>query len=179
MKKWIFFLLFFFSLTIGWSQSIELKTKELTIQNSFDNLTLQTYAVQGQLKVDELFEYLQLASNNNSQELNQQLQANIEQLFSKDFVQLSGIESKETFSVPLKWVEYWKTANVDVKFVQLIDSKLKDTHWIYSYQISYSTNGKQKTKQMEVKVHFQPQAKTFGDTQKEVWELKIKTIIFR
>lgn len=178
MRTWMIFLLFLCSLTISWSQSA-METRELTISNSFDNLTIQSYAVQGELKVQELVEYLRLVSvKTNSEELNKQLVANMEQLFSESAIQLSGIENKQSVYTVAKWLEDWKRAHVEIESLKLINSELKNTFWVYTYQLNYTLNGKQKTTKMEVNVNFQPQIKTFGTTKKEVWELKINKIDF-
>lgn len=178
MRTWIIFLLFSCSLTISWSQSI-METRELTISNSFDNLTVQSYAVQGELKVQELMEYLRLVSvKTNTVELNKQLAANMEQLFSESEVQLFGIENKQPVYTVAQWLEDWKNAHAEVVSMKLINSELKNTFWIYTYQLNYTINGKQKATKMKVNVNFQPQTKTFGTTKKEVWELKINKIDF-
>lgn len=178
MRRWIIFLLFSCLLTSSWSQSV-METRELTISNSFDNLTIQSYAAQGELKVRELFEYLRLASvETNTSEFNRQLTMNIEQLFSESVVHLSGIENKQPVYTVVKWLEDWKDAHVGVTSMKLTDSELKNSCWIYTYQLHYTINGKKKTATMKVNVNFQPQIKTFGTTRKEVWELKIKEIDF-
>lgn len=178
MRTWIIFLLFSCSLTMSWSQSV-LETRELTISNSFDNLTIHSYAAQGELKVQELVEYLRLFSvKTNTAELNKQLVANIEKLFSESTVQLSGMKSKQTIYTVAEWLEDWKASHAEITSLKQIESELKNTFWIYTYQVSYTISGKQKTANMEVKVLFQPRTKTFGTTKKEVWELKIKGIDF-
>lgn len=165
------------SLTISWSQSIGISTNELTIQNSFDKLTIQTYAAQGQSKVEELFEYLKLtALNENSSELDEQLLQNIHQLFTEKIVQLVSIDSKTRFYSTQQWVNDWKNSKITVERLELVDSQLKNDHWLNQYQLIYKVNGKQKTARMEVQIFFYPELKSFGETKKEVWELKIGSI---
>lgn len=165
------------SLTISWSQSIGISTNELTIQNSFDKLTIQTYAAQGQSKVEELFEYLKLtALNENSSELDEQLLQNIHQLFTEKIVQLVSIDSKTRFYSTQQWVNDWKNSKIIVERLELAGSQLKNDHWLNQYQLIYKVNGKQKTARMEVQIFFYPELKSFGETKKEVWELKIGSI---
>lgn len=171
----VFALLIF---STSWSQSV-LETKELIIKKSFDNLTLQSYAVQGELKVQELISYLQLIENkNNSTDLNKQISLNIEQLFNSE-AHLTGIESKADFFSPENWLKDWTSEGVTINSVTLLKSQLEDTSWIYEYQINYSKNGKQKTKKLTVRVKFQPRLKAFGNSSKVVWDLKIESIIFK
>ena len=165
------------SLTTSWSQSMEISTKELTIQNSFDKLTIQTYAVQGQLKVEELFEYLELISlNGNSPKLDKQLFQNIEQLFSEKTVLLHGVDNKTTLYSAKQWVNDWKNSKITVERLELNSSQLKHDHWLNQYLLTYKVNGRQKTKKIEVQIFFYPELKSFGETKKEVWELKIGNI---
>lgn len=174
------------TLTIGWSQSIEISTKKLTtqnsfdkltIQNSFDKLTIQTYAVQGQLKVEELFEYLKLISlNGNSPELDKQLLQNIEQLFSENIEQLDGVDNKTTLHSTKQWVNDWKNSKITVERLELNSSQLKHDHWLNQYLLTYKVNGKQKTKKIEIQIFFSPELKSFGETKKKVWELRIGNI---
>jgi len=180
VQNFVSFILCFISaasLTTSWSQSMEISTKELTIQNSFDKLTIQTYAVQGQLKVEELFEYLKLISlNGNSPELDKQLLQNIEQLFSENIEQLDGVDHKTTLYSAKQWVNDWKNSKITVERLELNSSQLKHDHWLNQYQLIYKVNGKQKTARMEVQIFFYPELKSFGETKKEVWELKIGSI---
>lgn len=84
MKSRILLIFFFFTLSFAWSQSIN-HTNEVSIENSFDKQTIQAYAIQAQVKVEELVEYLNLIQNpKNSEELNKQLKQTIMQLFSPD-----------------------------------------------------------------------------------------------
>lgn len=163
----------------GWTQSANEGVSELAIKGSFDNLTIQSYAGQAELKVEELFEYIQLLMDqSNSPELNQQLKINIEQLFM-DNPALTGIDSKSVVYDPLQWLAGWQNANVAIQSLKLLGSELKSTYWIYNYQLTYSIEGKEKTKKMDVQISFQPQTKSFGKTQKKVWDLKIGNVFFR
>lgn len=168
------------SQTISWSQSMDISTKELTIQNSFDKLTIQTYAAQGQSKVEELFEYLKLtAMNENSPELEEQLLQNIHQLFTEKSVQLVSIDNKTKFYSTKQWINDWKNSKITLERLELVGSQLKNNHWLNQYQLIYKVNGKQKTTRMEVQIFFYPELKYFGETKKEVWELKIGSIDFK
>lgn len=170
-------LLLMFLQTTARAQSIESSPRVQKIDRSFDNLTIQSYAAQAHLKVEELMEYLQLATDNsNSPALNAQLKANIEQLFSGEGVRLTGIESKLILSDPTQWLDDWKSADIRVESLKLTASELKDTYWIYTYQLTYQAGGRQKTKKMEVQVYLQPDIKAFGRAEKQVWELKIGNI---
>lgn len=163
-------------LTNSWSQSA-VETKELTIKNSFEQTNLEVYALQSQLKVNELFEYLDLLSRaENPLELNNQLQENIHQLFTDASIQLQGIDNKLTFSAVGKWINDWRNAKINVDQLELMDSQLKNTHWVNSYRLTYKINGKQVSRKLEIQVFFQPQIKKFGEQQKEVWEIKIGNI---
>ncbi len=170
-------LLLMFLQTTARAQSIESSPRVQKIDHSFDNLTIQSYAAQAHLKVEELMEYLQLAADkSNSPALNAQLKANIEQLFSGEGVRLTGIESQLILSGPSQWLDDWKSADIRVESLKLTASELKDTYWIYTYQLTYQAGGRQKTKKMEVQVYLQPDIKAFGRAEKQVWELKIGNI---
>lgn len=177
MKNWVIILISLLFTMNGWSQSIS-GSRELTIQNSFETAAVEVYALQAQSKVEELFEYLRLASDkNNSTELNEQIQNNIVQLFVDQPQQLMGIGSKDHTRNIKQWANEWKQAEIEE--LQLTDSRLYKTHWVYKYKLIYLTDGKKISKKMDVQVYFQPQTKTFGSTRKQVWELKIGNVILR
>ncbi len=185
MKHLILILFFSSFFSLAWSQSIEhvvkdAKVSEVTIQNSFDRITIQSYAVQAQSKVEELFEYLTLAQNPaNSADLNEQLKSNMAQLFIQgNKIQLTGIESKTTYATSNNWIDDWKESNVKIISLELIDSELKSSYWIYNYKLNYEINGKRRNKKMKIQVYFKPMTKSFGSEKRAVWDLKIGDVIF-
>ncbi len=180
MKSFILLLFFTFFIPFAWSQSIG-HVEEVTIQNSFDKVTIQIYAGQAELKVEELFEYLKAALNtDNTADLNEQLKSNMTQLFiQEDEIQLTGIESKTNYTTATNWIDDWKKTNVKIVSMERIDSELKSSYWIYKYRLVYQINGKQKEKKMTVQVYFKPQSKAFGKTRRTVWDLKIGSVIFQ
>lgn len=179
MKSRILLLFFSCTLSLAWSQSIE-QAREVTIENSFDEQAIQSYASQAQLKVEELVEYLTLIQNSeNSEELNEQLRHTITQLFSQDeALQFTGIKSRETSTDLLKWIDDWKHSQVKIISMELKHSKLEDSYWFYEYQLIYEVKGKKKDESMNVKVYFKPQSKSFGKTTKKVWDFKIGHVLF-
>ena len=185
MKNLILILFFSSFLSFAWSQSetkviTDTKVSEVTIQNSFDRLTLQSYAVQAQSKVEELLEYLSLAQNPaNPTDLNEQLESNMTQLFIQgNKIQLTGIESKTNYATSINWIDDWKESNVKIISLELIDSELKSSYWIYNYKLNYEINGKRRNKKMKVQVYFKPMTKNFGSEKRAVWDLKIGDVIF-
>lgn len=179
MKSGILLLFFSFTLSLAWSQSID-HTSEVTIENSFDKKAIQAYAVQAQVKVEELVEYLNLIQNpKNSEELNKQLKQTIMQLFSPDeAIQLMGTKNKKNAGNLEQWIEDWKHSNVKINSLELITSKLEPSYWINEYQLTYQINETKKGGKMSVQVYFKPYSKKFGKTTKTVWDFKIGHVLF-
>lgn len=179
MKNVLFLLFLSYFCSFAWSQSIGYKT-EVTIQNTFDNITIQTYANQAEMKVEELVEYLKMAQNpDNSTAFNAQLESTIQQLFiTEEPIQLLGIESKVPWTDSKQWLVDWKQSKVTIVSLELIDSELKDSYWNYNYQLVCQVNGKKIRKKMTVQVYFKQRSKSFGKTQRHVWDLKIGSVTF-
>ncbi len=185
MKNLILILFFSSFLSFAWSQSgfevnTNSKISEVTIQNSFNRITVNAYNIQAQSKVDELIEYLILAQNTaNSDELNAQLKSNVQQLFAtEETLVLKQIEGTQSTSNPEIWMESLNQSNVKIISGNLLNSELKSSYWIYTYEVRYELNGKSKKQKVEIQVFFKPQTKNFGSKRKAVWDLKIGNVIF-
>lgn len=178
MKKITLFIILFYSLTISWSQSINIETKATTIQNSFDKVSVQAYAVQANAKVDELFEYLNFISKTeNSSELGQQLAKNIRQLFTNEKpILLEGLDNSKRFYSVQEWLNDCEKVKIAIEKWELLHSKLEDDRWQNQYQLVYTVNGKRKTQKIDIEILLQPTEKAFGKTQKKVWEMKLGNI---
>lgn len=177
MKNGILLIFFSCMFSFAWSQSIE-HVNEVTIRNSFDKEAVQAYAVQAQLKVEELVEYLKLLQNSeNSDELNEQLKQTIAPLFSEDeAIQLTAIENKKTFNAPSKWIEEWMHSGVKIIALKLINSRLEHSFWMNEYQLIYQKDRKEKDRKINVQIYFKPQSKSFGKKTKTVWDFKLGSV---
>lgn len=175
MKNYITFILILFASSISWSQSINEVVKESTIQNTFDKATIQSYSVQANTKVDELFEYLNLMNeNNNSLALEHQLIENISQLFiDKKTIPLIDFENSKLFFTVQDWLNQIKKSTIKFESWKLINSKLKDNYWRNSYQLIYIVNGNKTTQKIDIQIFFYLDYKSFGKTDKKVWDIKL------
>ena len=185
MKNLILIIFFSSFLSLVWSQSgVEVTTNskisEVTIQNSFDRISVNAYNIQAQSKVDELIEYLKIAQNPaNSEELNAQLKSNVQQLFITDETLLiKQFESNEFSSNPENWMESLKQSKVKIISADLLNTEMKNSYWIYTYEFRYEVNGKSKKQKVKIQVFFKPQTKNFGSKRKAVWDLKLGNVIF-
>lgn len=178
MKKFTLFTILFFSFTKSWSQSMNVETKATTIQNSFDKVSLQAYAVQANTKVDELFEYLNFISKtDNSSELGKQLAKNIRQLFTNEKpILLEGLDNPKRFYSVQEWLNDYENGKITIEKWELLHSKLEDDRWQNQYQLIYTVNGKRKIQKIDIEILLQPTEKAFGKTQKKVWEMKLGNI---
>ena len=183
MKNLILILFFSSFLSLVWSQSgVEVTTNskisEVTIQNSFDRITVNAYNIQAQSKVDELIEYLKIAQNPaNSEELNAQLKSNVQQLFTMhETLVLRQIESNEFSSSPKTWMEALNQSKIKIISANLLNSEIKSSYWIYTYELRYEINGKSKKQNLKIQVFFKPQTKKFGSKSRAVWDLKLGSI---
>lgn len=178
MRYLILFVLCNFCVELS-AQTVQ-NTHSSSISDNFDALSIQAYAVNGQSKIEELIEYLNLMNSAGIEEdLDAQISSNILQLFSVNDLVIQGISSNVTFIDVRKWIADFKRSSSNKLTIHFKSSQLHDSYWKYTFDLSYEWNGKIVRKKMDVELLMSRLQKSFGNHQKQVWQQSIQKITFR
>ena len=189
MKNLIYIVLFFPMLMIGQSsgntnsqkESVSVSEKKQLdktagfIEKNFSKPIINAYQKRAVDKLNEFYNYLILLQNTNTSELQNELKQNVKLLFINDNVSFQNIINSQN-----------KKYNIDEILTQVIEKKLtfsmpfinQDAYlnhndFEFSYTIAVTVNNQVKQLNLTQKVYLFPVEKTFGNTKKAVWELKL------
>lgn len=190
MKPLFYILLFFPMLLIGQSSghtnaqeekvssTNELKKKALpanSIATNFSQKAIVAYANQSSQIITDFYSYLSLYNQTESKDgLRSELDKSILQLFVnpnilvEDFI--NGTNKKITL---LQLLQYCKDNNFVVTVSNIQNTAVHNNHFDIKYQLLITNNSQTKTYNFIQKVYLFPVLKTFGNTQKTVWDLKL------
>lgn len=166
------FFLFLSALVFG--QNLEIRQG---IKANFSQKSIQAYQENSQNKLDEFYEYLTLYSTEKDVELKSQIRENISSMVESEMeildftrpvpveIDLEGFLSKiEDQSFQFKIISGQNHGEVGMN------------HWMNSYVLSVSRNGKTSEFDVEQIIYFEPKEKQFGSKTKTVWEVKLGDI---
>jgi hypothetical protein len=185
MKHLIYILLFFPMFVIGQSTSqkeevsvakeVSLKKGAMnSISANFNSKVILAYANQSEQIITDFYSYLNLYNQSETTDLQNELDKSIQQMFvsettlMEDFI--NGTNKKITLLQLLKHCK----ENKFVITVNTIQNKaVNATSFDMKYQLIVTNKSETKTYNLTQKVYLFPKVKTFGNTQKTVWELKL------
>lgn len=189
MKPLFYILLFFPMLLIGQSSghtnaqeekvssTNELKKKALpanSIATNFSQKAIVAYANQSSQIITDFYSYLSLYNQSETAELKAEIDKSIQQLFVnpntlvEDFI--NGSNKKITL---LQLLQNCKDNNFVVTVSNIQNTAVHNNHFDIKYQLLITNNSQTKTYNFTQKVYLFPVLKTFGNTQKTVWDLKL------
>lgn len=190
MKKLIYIVLFFPIFVMGQSSGQTTSQKESTsathekvqidktagfIWNNFSKSAIKAYENRAIDKLNEFYSYLILLQDASSSDLQNELKQNIKQLLVDENLSFQNIIDFQN-----------KKYTIDEILMQVVDKKLKFTmpiinqnpymnHNDFEFTLTLKVELNNVSKQLNLtqKVFLFAAIKKFGDTQKEVWELKV------
>lgn len=179
MKQLLSIILILFFVAGAQSQSID-HVKSTRISDNFDALSIQAYSANGQEKVVEFVEYLNMLSNLNGQEgLKKELYQSIELLFKSGAASIQSMGSGAMQNDIQDWLHEFEDLNIKSIDLKLEDAQLGESHWTYIYTISFDKGNRKFSKKMMVELSMKKVVKSFGDHQKMVWQQHIQSISFK
>lgn len=188
MKHLIYIVLFFPIFMIGQSsgntnsqkesvsvdKELSKKTLASSISANFNSKVILAYANQSEQIITDFYSYLNLYNQSETADLQQELDKSIQQMFLSDTVLvedfINGTNKKITLSQLLQYCK----ENKFVITVNTIQNKaVNASSFDMKYQLLVTNKSETKTYNLTQKVYLFPKVKTFGNTQKTVWELKL------
>lgn len=189
MKNLIYILLFFPMLLIGQSSgnnnsvkeevvaAKELSKKTVPVNSiaaQFNAKVIAAYSNQSEQFIADFYNYLTLYSQSESADLQQEIDKSIlqmclsENMLVNDFI--NGSDKKITL---LQLLQLCKENKFVVTLSNIQNTALNANNFEMKYQLLVTNKSVTKTYNLVQKVYLFPVLKSFGTTQKTVWELKL------
>ncbi len=185
MKNLIYILLFFPIFMIGqsYSQKEEVSVaKEVSLKKgtmnsisaNFNSKVILAYANQSEQIITDFYSYLNLYNQSETTDLQNELDKSIQQMFVsettliEDFI--NGTNKKITL---LQLLKHCKENKFVVSINNIQNTSVNANNFDVKYQLLVTNKSETKTYNLTQKVYLFPKVKTFGITQKTVWELKL------
>lgn len=171
LSKWLFALL---TAGVCWSQDVS-DSRPATLQSQFSTAALAAYQDNGDGKIRDFYQYLNLLSDTEDVELKVQLQQSIYALFEDRNVVVQDILSETTAKIPLSYL----LENVfgrKIKFALLVtkpSDQIKRDFWTDDYSLQVSSPERTKTMRLSQVVYLRTKSKQFGESVKSVWNLSL------
>lgn len=189
MKKLVYILVIYPMLVIGQSSghtnnqkeevsvSKEVAKKVLpenAIATNFNSKVIVAYVNQGEQLIADFYNYITLYNQSETTDLQKEIDKNIQQMFVSENVLvedfINGTNKKITLS---QFLQYCKENKFVVTVSTIQNSNVNTSSFDIDYQLMVTNKSVTKTYNLTQKVYLFPVLKTFGSTQKTVWELKL------
>lgn len=189
MKNLIYILLFSPMLVIGQSSGNTDSQKESvlvakesskkqvffsSITNNLNAKVVVAYANKSSEVITDFYNYLTLYNQSETLDLQKEIDQSIKQMYwsenvlIEDFI--NGTNKKITL---LQFLQYCKENKFVVTVSNLQNTTVEANHFVMKYQLLVTNKSITKTYNLSQKVYLYPVLKTFGNTEKVVWELKL------
>ena len=159
------------------SVSKESSKKEVFFSSIKDNLNAKVviaYANKSSEVITDFYNYLTLYNQSETLDLQKEIDQSIKQIYwsenvlVEDFI--NGTNKKITL---LQFLKYCKENKFVVTVSNLQNTDVASNHFVMKYQLLVTNKSVTKTYNLSQKVYLYPVVKTFGNTEKTVWELKL------
>lgn len=189
MKKLIYIFILFPMFVIGQSSgntnskkeevsvSKESSKKVVFFSSITDNLNAKVvvaYVNKSSEVITDFYNYLTLYNQSETLDLQKEIDQSIKQMYwsenvlVEDFI--NGSNKKITL---LQFLQYCKENKFVVTVSNLQNTTVESNHFVMKYQLLVTNKSVTKTYNLSQKVYLYPVLKTFGNTEKAVWELKL------
>lgn len=155
----------------------ESSKKRLFFSSIKDNLNAKVvvaYANKSSEVITDFYNYLTLYNQSETLDLQKEIDQSIKQIYwsenvlIEDFI--NGTNKKITL---LQFLQYCKENKFVVTVSNLQNTAVESNHFVMKYQLLVTNKSVTKTYNLSQKVYLYPVLKTFGNTEKAVWELKL------
>lgn len=156
------------------NKELSKKAVASSISANFNSKVILAYANQSEQLIADFYAYLTLYNQSETADLQKELDKSIQQMFLSDTVLvedfINGTNKKITLSQLLQYCK----ENKFVITVNTIQNKAVNANsFDMKYQLLVTNKSETKTYNLTQKVHLFPVEKTFGNSKKTVWELKL------
>lgn len=154
------------------SQTNKINTNSIAYH--FNTLVISAYQEQAQHKIKEFYDYLNHYDTSTDPALDQELEHAIAQLLVSQEIQLPDFSNSVSSKTKLaSFLGSTKAHAMRFSVLSFGATKTQDSYFECTYQLQVTHQQEAKTYALIQKVFLFPKHKQFGQTQKEVWELKL------
>jgi hypothetical protein len=155
----------------------ESSKKRVFFSSIKDNLNAKVVVAYGNKSsevITDFYNYLTFYNQSETADLQKELDKSIQQMFVsettliEDFI--NGTNKKITL---LQFLQYCKENKFVVSVSNLQNTAVESNHFVMKYQLLVTNKSVTKTYNLSQKVYLYPVVKTFGNTEKVVWEIKL------
>lgn len=161
------------------AQQINVKETKRGLQATFAAPVLAAYQTNAQNKIEDLYQYLQLLSDTTvSDSLKKEIEDNIYTLFKGRDVTVPNIisDNKSLIKLSLFIEQLKKQPFLKFKLVNIENGAIDFSSWQMSYTVKVLNNNDVYSFTLRQKVFLTKEAKAFGNTIKEVWQVHLGEI---
>jgi hypothetical protein len=156
------------------NKELSKKAVASSISANFNSKVIFAYANQSERLIADFYAYLTLYNQSETADLQKELDKSIQQMFLSDTVLvedfINGNNKKITL---LQLLQYCKENNLVITVNAIQNKAVNANSFDMKYQLIVTNKSETKTYNLIQKVYLFPVVKTFGNTQKTVWELKL------
>lgn len=188
MKNLIYILMFFPMFLIGQSsghtnsqkesmsveKEVSKKGVETSISANFNSKVVLAYANQSERLITDFYTYLSLYNQLETSDLQRELDKSIQQMFLSEKVLIEDFINGTNMKITLlQFLQYCKENKFVVSVKNIQNLAVNTNSFDVKYQVQITNKSVTKTYNLSQKVYLFPIVKTFGNTEKVVWELKL------
>jgi hypothetical protein len=177
MKNILYIVLFFPIIAIAQNTSLPKNTEvKNTITTTFSKPVILAYQEKAIASIQDFYTYINFYQNTeNNTALEKELEKSIHYLFLNESVLVHNIF--ETNSKPISLLEFLqkcKEHKAQIKVSNFNQNQpSSDTYFTFTYDLAISIHEKISYQHITQKVYFFPSVKSFGEEQKNVWQLQL------
>lgn len=148
-----------------------------SISANFTTKVITAYAQQSEQLIADFYAYLSLYNVAETIDLQRELDASIKQMFLSDKVIIEDvIKGSNTKISLLQLLQYCKENSCVITVKNIKNSAVSHSNFDVKYELLVTNQSVTKTYNLSQKVYLFPTVKQFGETQKQVWDLKLGEI---
>lgn len=172
-------ILTFFILLSGVTFGQDAGFRKLSISSSFSPVQIEAYQESADKKIEDFYSYLNLLSDSEvSQQAKSEIRESILLLFKDSNTEVVDFTSENKKIKLDELITICENFNFEFKIIKIEENQkeIQDNFWLREYTLTMKYTKKQDKKApigITQKIYFSPVYKQFGETYKEVWEIKL------
>jgi len=171
------YILIFFILFSGVVFSQDGGYRSQAISSNFSTVEIEAYQESADKKIEDFYSYLNLLSDKEiSQKVKNEIKENIFLIYTDRRLAVVDLLSNKSGKISLsEFLDKTEKQKTNYKLILEKSSNpgLFEDYWLSEYSVEVQLNGEKSVKKIAQKIYFSPVYKQFGDTTKQVWEIKL------
>lgn len=153
------------------------KVLATAISANFNAIVISAYAHQSEQLIADFFNYLNLYPNSEKNDFQKEIDQSVLQMFFSESILLEDFIKGGTSKISLlQLLQYCKENNFVITVKNIKNTAVDNSNFDVKYELLVTNQAVTKTYHLSQKVYLFPTVKQFGETQKQVWDLKLGEI---